>query len=119
MTKFITDYAFGHDGETHSHELNEIGKMLFGDMWHGALGRNEVQKKYKGGVALVNMDKRQYGLPSGTHWTCLVDNHYYDPLMPNGKDWSIEQKDEQRNCGQRCVAYAMLYLMNRNLAEIV
>ena len=108
-----------HGHTTGSLELNQVGEKLFGNLWNGALGRNEVRQKYKGGVALVNMDKKQYGQASGTHWICLVQGHYYDPLLPNGEEMDIEQGDNEQNCGQRCVAYAMLYLMNPNLAKLV
>ena len=115
----MSNHAFRHAGRTNSHELNQIGEMLFGNLWDGALGRNEVRQKYRGGVALVNMDKKQYGLATGTHWICLVQGHYYDPLLPNGKEMDIEQGDNEQNCGQRCVAYAMLYLMDSSLAKLV
>lgn len=119
MNKFVTNEVIGHGHTTSSLELNQVGEKMFGNSWDGALGRNEVQKKYNGGVALVNMDKRQYGLPSGTHWVCLVDNHYYDPLLPNGNHWDIEQSDAEQNCGQRCLAFAMLYVMDFQLAKVV
>ena len=77
------------------------------------------KKKYKGGVALVNMDQRLYGRPSGTHWVCLVKGHYYDPLLPNGKEMDIEQNNNEQNCGQRGLAFAMLYLMDPGVAKAV
>ena len=119
MNNFIINEIIGHNHTTNSTELNDAGEKLFGELWDGALGRNEVQQKYKGGVAIVNMDKKQYGLSNGTHWICLVKGHYYDPLLPNGKEMDIEQGDNEQNCGQRCVAYAMLYLMDSSLAKLV
>ena len=109
----------GHAHTTGGVELNTAGEQLFGDLWDGTLGRNEVEKKYNGGVALVNMDKKLYGQPSGTHWICLVKGHYYDPLMPNGEKMDIEQGDNEKNCGQRALAYALLYLMDPDLAKLV
>lgn len=119
MNEFVINDVIQHGHTTGSLELNEAGEKLFGDLWDGALGRNEVQKKYKGGVALVNMDQRLYGRPSGTHWVCLVKGHYYDPLLPNGNEMDIEQSNKEQNCGQRGLAFAMLYLMDPGVAKVV
>ncbi len=119
MNNFIISDVLGHAHTTGSIELNRAGEKLFGDLWDGALGRNQVQQKYKGGVALVNMDKKQYGQASGTHWICLVNGHYYDPLLPNGIEMDIEQGDNEQNCGQRCLAFALLYLQDPDMAKLV
>jgi len=119
LNNFIISDLVGHAHTTGSIQLNQVGEKLFGELWDGALGRNEVQQKYKGGVALVNMDKKQYGQASGTHWVCLVKGHFYDPLMPNGKEMDIEQGDNEQNCGQRCLAFALLYLQNPDMAKLV
>ena len=106
MNNFIINDVVRHGHTTGSLELNQAGEKLFGKLWDGALGRNEVRQRYRGGVALVNMDKKQYGQPSGTHWVCLVKGHYYDPLMPNGKKWTLNKPITSRTVAS--VAWPLL-----------
>ena len=49
----------------------------------------------------------------------IVKGHYYDSLLPNGKELDIEQGDNEQNCGQRCLAFALLYLQNPDMAKLV
>ena len=48
----------------------------------------------------------------------IVKGHYYNSLLPNGKELDIEQGDNEQNCGQRCLAFALLYLMDPDLAKL-
>ena len=82
------------------------------------MAADEIQPHTK--LLIANLDERS--MP-GSHWVCRYDGAWHDPLGSNGTDqraalvrrvqgsWTDddpEQRREEDNCGQRCLAALMV-----------
>jgi len=122
--------VIGHHGATNEEELNECGLSLFGSKWRGVFARDEKEWRNRSGkpYRIVNLDSRSGGM-GGTHWTGVADDLVYCSFGEGGKlttggnfrhvDDDIEQTYSEENCGQRCLAWLMVYEKNPFLAKLV
>lgn len=121
----------GSDSTTTTTQLNNLGSKLFGSHYLGSFPADiftkQIRNKMKhGDIAIVNTDDNS---GKGKHWLLAVkdkeDLLMYDSYgqniktyNPNFKNLKIvqDQKDaeqkflpEERNCGQRSLANALVY----------
>ena len=110
-----------HEG-TDSEQLQKFCAEQFGDKFKGVFAANQVPhdlKELKDGYYIVNTDP--FHMP-GTHWTAIADGLFYDSfdrkstklfpyidLPTTGKNRVTEQKANESNCGERCVAFLVIY----------
>jgi hypothetical protein len=110
-----------HEG-TEGSELAKFCSEQFGDKFKGVFAANQVPhdiKELKEGYYIVNTDP--FHMP-GTHWTAIADGLFYDSydrkstklfpyidLPSTGKNRVTEQKANESNCGERCVAFLVIY----------
>ncbi len=116
--------AFGrndHQG-TDSEQLQKFCSEQFDDKFKGVFAANQLPhdlKELKEGYYIVNTDP--FHLP-GTHWTAIADGLFYDSfdrkstklfpyvdLPTTGHNRVTEQKSNESNCGERCVAFLVIY----------
>jgi hypothetical protein len=112
---------------TYSNDLEKIGKQLFGNKFRGVFSSDTIPKMKDGDMAIVNVDTSD--MP-GSHWTSIVvqngDTYFYDSfgrkaekLIPSllglgkpikeDKKGTAEQKVSQKDCGQRSLAWLLIY----------
>ena len=105
-----------NDSTTNNIELDNLGKQLFGKKWGGVYAADTVPNRVTG-YSIVNLGTMASG---GTHWVAQTKNGYfYDSLEENGKLDDIEQGFVERNCGQRAMAFLMLYDEDKTLAALL
>lgn len=112
-------------GETDSIQLNTIGKELFEDKWNGVFARDQVNPNQEG-YYICNLDTH---LQQGSHWTALAVRgpviYYFDSfarpqrktlklddpyhIIISEKNPRILQNVKEENCGQRCLAWLMVF----------
>jgi len=67
--------------------------------------------------AIVNLDRAG---KEGSHWYALHrSGDSYDPLLPNGMEFDIEQNDHESDCGIRALAWCLLHSRRPDLANLV
>ena len=110
-----------HQG-TDNEELTKFCSEQFGDKFKGVFAANQVPHdltELKEGYYIVNTDP--FHMP-GTHWTAIADGLFYDSfdrkstklfpyidLPTTGNNRVTEQKANESNCGERCVAFLVIY----------
>lgn len=115
--KIIVD-ELKNNSTTTDDELKRYCKNAFGEKFKGVYPLDKIPKKIKNGQTLIfNLDKSNQ---SGSHWMALFKinnkNYVYDsfgrkskelnvPLKTIDAEYDAEQKMEQSNCGQRCIAW--------------
>ncbi len=119
--------VMGSDTTT-SKDLNEAGKTLLGGSYRGAFPSDKIPVLRHGQVAIANLDD---STGPGTHWIGIAQDKHktivYDSfgrksskIIPSvhrgGKmvidtDDDAEQRVEQNNCGQRCLAALAVFEM--------
>ena len=105
-----------NDSTTNNIELDNLGKKLFGQKWGGVYAADTVPNRVTG-YSIVNLGTMASG---GTHWVSQTKNGYfYDSLEENGKLDDIEQSLMEKNCGQRAMAFLMLYDEDKSLAVLL
>ena len=101
---------------TNSVELENCGRRIFGKKWGGVYASDTVPSRVNG-YSIVNLGTMASG---GTHWISQTKgDHFYDSLERNGELNDIEQTRLEKNCGQRAMAYLMLYDEDPSLAELL
>ena len=69
------------------------------------------------GYSIVNIGTMASG---GTHWISQTKKGYfYDSLEENGKLDDIEQALVEKNCGQRAMAFLILFDEDKSLAVLL
>lgn len=112
----------GKDTETTNIELDAVGKKLFGKKYVGTFSSDRIPKLKKNQMCIANLDD---STQPGSHWVALYCNdmnrtYFYDSFgrkvnsfkniqkrnrhLIEAKDYDAEQKIEESNCGQRCMA---------------
>lgn len=115
------------NGETDSDELEKVGKFLFEDKWVGVFASDEVDPTLQGeGYYLCNLDNHN---EDGSHWTALAVRgcviYYFDSFARTQRTTlrledphhvivqeinpNIVQGARESNCGQRCLAWLMVF----------
>ena len=106
----------GNDSTTNNRELDDLGRKLFGPKWGGVYASDTVPGRVPG-YSIVNLGTMASG---GSHWVSQTkDGHFYDSLERNGKLNDIEQTRFEKNCGQRAMAFLMLYDEEPSLAVLL
>jgi hypothetical protein len=113
---------------TYLTDLDRIARKLLGNKYHGTYTSDKIPLlTNKIPYCILNVDKSTEG---GSHWVAIAkDTNYYiiydsfgrktTKLIPsiistygNGTvkdvDYDVEQKIEELNCGQRCIAWLLL-----------
>ena len=114
---------------TYNTDLDRVGKQVFKDKYAGTFASDQLpQLTDRVPYCILNVDKSHEG---GSHWigVCKVprsgDVMIYDSfgrksseLIPHVKsaggqivdtDYDAEQRDEETNCGARCMAWIALF----------
>ena len=112
---------------TYNDELMEIGKELFGDKFIGVYASDQIPKLKSGEMVICNLDSSN---EPGSHWVSLFKSgnniFIYDSfgrctykILPELKqsgngmvkmtEKDVEQKDDEYNCGARCIACLMVF----------
>jgi hypothetical protein len=114
----------GHD-ETVGELLHEVGQYLFGGQWNGVKARDELTD-LKNGFYIANLDTHDQ---PGSHWVALAVKPkvaYYFDSFARPVEKTLKLKDPKRiivqesnpdivqpmkaeDCGQRCLAWLMLF----------
>ncbi len=120
------------DGETSSHQLNELGRKLFGKQFVGSFGADRIPTLLAGQYCIINLDDHD---EPGSHWVAIIKHKkkeilIYDSfgrktqkILPDlfdrkahPRDFIIteaendsEQKIQEENCGQRSLSALMVY----------
>ena len=129
----------GKTGTTFTNELNAVGKILFKDKYKGTYASNKIPRLTSlHPYCILNLDSSD---KAGSHWIALVKmkgNKYmfYDSfgrkhtkIMPSLKslkshiinsDLDSEQKIHEDDCGQRCMAWMMVFdRLGKDLAKFI
>lgn len=97
-------------------QLQKYGKMFFGRKFTGVFARNQIPLNFQ--YIIVNLDQSD---EPGSHWLACVRHDkqilVYDsfgrniPLFVNqiNTQSDAEQHFQEENCGQRCLAFLLLY----------
>jgi len=105
-----------NDSTTNNTELHTLGVQLFGKKWMGVFASDTFPDKVTG-YSIVNLSTMASG---GSHWISATrDGHFYDSLEKNGSLNDVEQAKFEKNCGQRAMAYLMLYDEDPSLAVLL
>ena len=110
-----------HQG-TDNVELYKFCSEQFGEKFKGVFSANQVPHdltELKQGYYIVNTDP--FHMP-GTHWTAIADGLFYDSfdrkstklfpyidLPTTSHNRVTEQKTSESNCGERCVAFLVIF----------
>lgn len=113
-------------GETDSEQLERMGKYLFEDKWMGVFARDTINPRGEEGYYIVNLDTSRQ---PGSHWTALAVRgpviYYFDSfarrqsstlkmtdpnhIIVSESNPDTLQKENEENCGQRSLAWLMLF----------
>jgi len=112
----------GSNGETTDTQLDKIGKGLFKQKFAGVFAADTIPKSTSFGYCIANLDNADQ---PGEHWVAIVKNNgkylVYDSfgrktsdILPNlenvtDTDYDAEQFKHEENCGQRCLAWLLVY----------
>lgn len=106
--------SFMGNGITADDEIDQVGKALFSTKWNGVF-TSDAKYPLKG-YCVVNLDKS--GQP-GSHWVAIANGNVYDSFGRCGLltrtgltcagDKSSDQKIKENNCGQRSLAWLLVY----------
>ena len=110
----------GHNGTTSTLELNNIGKLIFGDRFVGVYARDTIPFLHNKESCIVNMDN---SFQSGSHWIAIVKYGFYHIVYDSFARTKItfnlhkvltpqddaEQHVKELNCGQRCIAFIQFF----------
>lgn len=126
-------YPLLGDQTTYLSQLEKVGRKLFGIKFKGVFTSDKIPKLNDlSPYCILNLDKSYEG---GSHWIALVKlpgkkgaliydsfGRDYKKIIPdlmlagNGRiintDDDSEQQIEETNCGQRCLAFIMVYDKN-------
>lgn len=106
-----------HNDSTYANELKYIAKIFLGHKFKGVYSYDNIPTIENGESLIFNLDKK--GLP-GSHWCAQYKKnskkYIYDSFGRNvikGKgivhtDHDKEQKNSEKNCGQRCIAWLIV-----------
>jgi len=109
----------GHSDDTSTTELTNLGqhKQALGDDYLGAFAQDTLPRLSAGKMAIVNTDRSG---ESGTHWMgalglrgggTLFYDSYGRPIYSEMTEPDAEQGKGENNCGQRSLAWLMVYKM--------
>jgi hypothetical protein len=107
-------------GETITSQLNDIGIVLFGKKFGGAVASDMLPSKINGKYYIVNTDDSD---ESGTHWMAVTDKYIYDSFGRTAtqlsefindrkllnKNKNRDQSFNEFNCGQRSLAFLITH----------
>jgi hypothetical protein len=114
----------GHDQITNNFELQRCCELFFNNTKWRFLGVFSSDKiptiKEKNEILICNADD---STQPGSHWMAMSYDLFYDSfgrtkskMLPNhvnitmqNTELDAEQKDYQNSCGQRCIAWLLLY----------
>lgn len=115
------------NGATNLGELDNLCKKLFGSKFAGISTSDKlIDLDFNKPYCIYNLDTSK---ESGSHWIAVVlyehkkiiiydsFGRYSEDIIPNltnnydsiDTDHDAEQKTKEYNCGQRCVAFLLLY----------
>ncbi len=107
-----------HEG-TDTDSLDTFCREQFGDKFRGVFAANQIPSDVREGYMIINTDP--FSMP-GTHWTAIADGLFYDSfdrkstrLFPSidlpgtSHNSSTEQKPNESNCGERCIAFLVIH----------
>jgi hypothetical protein len=112
-------------GITYDEDLAARGRELFGAKFNGVYPA-DVTRPFRG-YSIVNLDGKN---EPGSHWVAEANTLIYDSFGRNGilrgsgvdqyTDPDAEQKVQEDNCGQRCLAWLCVYHdMGEKAAKLV
>lgn len=112
----------GHKEATEELELTKVGKELFGENFLGVFGRGETTSVAgKGEMKIINNIRRGEG---GEHWVAVYEDilfdsfgraHFFPEHEGKETEYDVDQRDEQEDCGQRCLAFlCVAHLVGRD-----
>lgn len=124
ILKDITD-RIGHNKSTYSNELKNVCKQLMNKKFKGVYSADTIPKLKNNQNCIINLDNSD---EPGSHWVALtkINNklYFYDSfgrskhtIMNNNKlkvinsDLDPEQRYDEKNCGQRCIAWNYLFYL--------
>lgn len=106
-------------GGTDASSLDEFCRAHFESEYKGIFAANTHPSDMSRGFFIINTDP--FRLP-GEHWTAVADGLFYDSfdrkssklfpeviLPATGKNRNTEQKATESNCGERCLAFFVVY----------
>jgi hypothetical protein len=104
--------------EADTDELERVGWLLWPQKFNGVFAKDESFNS-ENGYAIVNTDPIS---KSGEHWLAVADGKLYDsfarkdatqlidrPNLEVSGDPYPEQQVQEKNCGQRCLAWLATY----------
>ena len=111
--------------ETNSVQLDKVGANLFEDKWNGVWARDTILPNEQG-YYICNLDTSHQ---PGSHWTALVRRgkilYYFDSFArPQRQTLKLEDPNyvivseanpeivqgvREQNCGQRCLAWLLVW----------
>lgn len=111
--------------ETDSQQLDAVGSELFGEKWMGCYSSDEIYPREEG-FYIANLDKRS---EPGSHWVAIVRRgkilYFFDSFArqqrhtlklkdPNfvivsEANPTIVQHARENNCGQRALAFLLVW----------
>ena len=110
----IVEHMMGHSSTSSEQELRDAGKALFASKFDDVYAFDEffyqtmyTQKTPK--YCIINTDIRAEG---GEHWFAWADGHIYDSFGREAlgdTSGDAEQNIQEKNCGQRCLAWLLVY----------
>ena len=113
-----------NNGTTFSSDLNNMGNSLFKKCWKGVMPKDMFRGLDNNEYAILNVDTSSQ---PGSHWIAIAkknDKYYaydsfgrpfdilmkikgYGKIKTDTKD--AEQKISEKNCGQRCLAWLLIF----------
>jgi len=116
----------GHEDDTSTTELTNLGRQALGDNYLGAFAQDTLPSLSAGQMAIVNTDRSG---ESGTHWLgalglrgggTLFYDSYGRPMYSEMTEPDAEQAKGENNCGQRSLAWLMVYqMLGENAARAI
>lgn len=119
-------HAYAGTKETWTETLNSMGREVFGFKFKGVYPSNRIPSlTAQNPYCIVNIDK---SFQKGSHWLAMAYHnghiYVYDSFGRKTKaligkkawkknmidtDYDAEQKTNQDDCGQRCIAWLMVF----------
>jgi hypothetical protein len=105
--------VIGHADVTFSTTLNDLCVYLFQHKFVGVFTKDQLPRHIQG-YATANLDDSN---EPGSHWVAIADNVIYDSFGRSLKGFGSRVRTEddaeqgmlETNCGQRCVAWLLVF----------
>lgn len=116
----IVEQSIGHDKTTTDRELDLCARLFFSPKeFLGVFPSDRVPHIKHGQFCIANVDKAHQ---PGSHWVAITHDLFYDSfgrshntlmkhsnLQQTNTEDDAEQTIPESNCGQRCIAFLLLY----------